>query len=423
MATLIKNVHVIDPRTGFDAVDDVVISPEEIRISPQNVVAHEVMDGTGKILAPGLIDLHVHFREPGFTHKETIASGIRAALAGGVTSALVMPNTNPTIDAPKHVAFQLERARRFDFDLMVSAAASVGLKGEVMTDVQSLKAASIKALTDDGRPILDNELMEKVLRRCRMHKLICMQHAEDTRLSQMASINCGRTSARLGIPGQESAAEYNLVARDIALAERIGARYHVLHLSCKESLRLVADAKTRGAPVSCEVAPHHLLLCDDDVIDRDTFKKMNPPLRAREDARALVNALATNTIDAVASDHAPHSQKEKRAPLTCAPFGVVGLESSILILLTLVKKQKLSLRRAIELMTAGPARVLGEEQRIGSLFGAAKNAVLLDPNCARIFSRRDLVGTSFNSPYFGMEIFGRVNATFLNGAIKYRSNV
>ncbi len=424
MTTLIKNVRIIDPMSDIDLIDDIAIGRDEITISPRGDGFSVVIDGTNKVVAPGLIDLHVHFREPGFLHKESIATGIQAALRGGVTSALVMPNTEPAIDEPKHIALQKARAKKSGFDLMVAACASKGLRGEHVVDIGALRAAGASAVTDDGKPILGSQMMENVLRACRRHDLVCMQHAEDTQLSHYAAMHEGKVSTKLGVTGQPCEAEYKLVERDIKLAHRIGARYHVLHISCKESLALVERAQRQGARVSCEVTPHHLLLCDEDVMSKDTFKKMNPPLRPRDDAQALLHGLHKGHIAAVASDHAPHATKEKRAPFDCAPFGVVGVESSILVLLTLVKKGKLSLRRAIETMTIGPAQILQEEHRIGGLLGERryKNAVLLDPNCSRIFSKRDVAGLSSNSAFFGREIFGRLLATFLHGELVYRSH-
>lgn len=418
MGTLITKVRIIDPCHDLDLVDDVFIDPHGIKIAPTTIFnANTVLDGRGKILAPGLIDLHVHFREPGFCHKETIASGIRAALAGGVTSALVMPNTSPVIAAPKDVFFQTSRAQKWGFDLMVAAAASRDLQGEIATNIAQLKYAGIKAVTDDGKPILGDGLMEQVLRQCRVHNIVCMQHAEDLHISKNAAMNEGAYSRKFGIAGQPASAEFDLIARDLKLVHRIGARYHVLHVSCAQSLALIRKAKVNGMRVTCEVSPHHLLCTERDIVGSDSCKKMNPPLRSRIDQEALINALADGLIDAVASDHAPHSRKEKRHSFAHAPFGVVGVESAIIVLMTLVKQGHISLKRAIESMSSAPAAVLDVSQRIGSLIGEQhyKNAVLLDPHCERIFSQRDLHGLSVNSSLLGRQLYGRVIATFLHG--------
>lgn len=421
MGTLIKEVRLIDPLAKIDDVTDVYLDHGRVDLCPSGINPKLILDGKKKLLLPGLIDLHVHFRDPGFFNKEDISSGIKAAIAGGVTSALVMPNTDPPIDELKHVDYQLRRGTKNGFDLMVAAAASRGLLGKCVSDIGNLKRAGIKAVTDDGKPILAKDLMARILKLCRLHGLVCMQHAEDLTISRHASLNEGMISKKHKLAGQPCASEYSLVARDIQLAEEVQARYHVLHLSCSETLRLVKRAKRQSNLITCEVTPHHLLLNEFDVGELDTLKKMNPPLRTFKDTQALIDGLNDGSIDAVASDHAPHSCKEKRRPFTLAPFGVVGVESSIKVLLTLVKKGKLSLHRAIESMTVGPAKVIGESHRIGSLLGKSmeKNAVLIDPDFKGIFSRKDLRGRSKNSAFLGMTLYGSVCATFINGHIAF----
>lgn len=417
MATFVRNVRVIDPKAGIDSIDDVIISPEEIKLAPTRIDNNiRGIDGKDLILVPGLIDLHVHFRDPGFLYKEDCYSGIHAALHGGVTSALVMPNTSPTLDCPKWLIHQFKSAKKSGFHLMVAAAASKGLLGQKVTDIGVLKQSGASAITDDGKPILRDEHMIEVLRACRRHDLVCMQHAEDTTVSCGHSLHDGEASKRLKVPGQPRAAEVDLVKRDIALAEQIGARYHVLHISCKESLKLIEHAKRRGVRASCEVTPHHLLLADKDIKELNANKKMNPPLRERADQQALLDGINNGVIDAVASDHAPHSRSEKMSSFLKAPFGVVGVETSILVLMTLVAKHKISLTKAIKLMTTGPASVLNDEN-IGTMFkeSCRKNAVLIDPNFRSMMTESHLYGRSKNSAFLGMEVFGRVMATFLNG--------
>lgn len=419
MTVLIRNVRAIDILADIDTVVDAFIGPGFISLSPKKITPRHIIDGRNLILVPGLIDLHVHFREPGFIYKEDICSGIKAALAGGVTSALVMPNTHPAIDSLSRVDYQIRRKNPVNFDLMVAGAASENLAGLKPSSLLTSCKAPVKAVTDDGRPILDETLMKNILRRCRFHNIVCMQHAEDIFISQHASINEGHISRRFNIAGQPKKAEYDLIARDIELAKKIQARYHILHLSCKESLQIVRKAKRSKALVTCEVAPHHLLLSQCDIRSLDPNKKMNPPLRSKTDVEALLEGLHDGSIDAVASDHAPHSRREKRRPFTEAPFGVVGLESTILVLLTLVKRG-LSLKRAIASMTTGPARVLQDPRRGCMLHQQAlKNAVLIDPNYQSMFSIRNLAGRSINSAFFGMELFGQVKATFLDGQIVF----
>lgn len=424
MATLIKNARIIDPKAHLDVCEDIYIDNERIEIAPSRMPAGTIiLRGRGMIVAPGLIDLHVHFREPGFLYKEDINSGIRAARAGGVTSALVMPNTNPAIDQVKSVLYQHRRAKPSGFDLMVAAAATMGLEGKELSDVEALKRAGAKAFTDDGKAIVDEQHMEKLLRACRRHNTLCMQHAEYANISCHAPVHEGQASKSMRLNGQPSSAESLMVARDLKLAERIGARYHVLHVSSKESLALMRRAKTRTKAVSCEVSPHHLLLCEREILTCDANKKMNPPLRSRSDQEALVEGLIDGTIDAVASDHAPHARSEKKLGLSEAPFGVVGVETAILALLTLAKRGALSLTRAIALMTEGPARVLGENERIGTLIGSQvlKNICVLDPNFSQLLSPRNLHGRSKNSAFIGMQMYGRVMATFQNGHLVYRA--
>ena len=424
MNHLLKKVHVVDPRAGLDQVCDVLIGEDAIILDPAAVSErYEAIPGEGLYLFPGLVDLHVHFREPGFMHKEDIGSGIRAALAGGVTSALAMPNTDPAIDNFKLVDYQLKRAKRSGFDLMVAACASKGLMGREAVDVGEVKRAGAMAITDDGKPIKSDLLMENILRQCRRHDLVCMQHAEDLDISHNAPLNLGKVSEKTQLMGQSSKAESSLIARDIGLARKISARYHVLHLSCKESLSLLREVKRDSKLFSCEVAPHHLLLSEYAASGLDTNKKMIPPLRSREDVQSLVEGLEEGIIDAVSSDHAPHSEREKALSFADAPFGVVGLESSILVLLTLVKNRRLSLNRAIASMTANPAKILGQPDRIGTLVGphALKNAVLVDIDHRSVFSQRHLKGRSKNSAFLGMELYGRVLATFLNGRLAYRA--
>lgn len=419
MATLIKKVRVIDRAAKIDVCEDVFITPESIEIAPHNPNPDRVIEGKHLWLLPGLIDLHVHFREPGFTHKEDINSGIRAALCGGVTSALVMPNTYPAIDNYHAVWFQLQRAKKIGFDLMVAACGSRQLRGEQITDIAALKRAGAKAITDDGRPLFSDSLMENVLRACRTYDLLCMQHAENLCQTHGAPLHQGFISNANGLAGQPACAESKMVERDIALAQKIGARYHVLHISAAETLKLIKKAKKDGMNISAEVTPHHLMLSEFDLRGLNTRKKMNPPLRSKADRESLIDALNDGTIDAVASDHAPHTNKEKALPFSEAPFGVVGLETSMLVLLTLVKKGKLDLFRAIDAMTTAPAKILRESHRIGSMFlkDSLKNAVLIDPHYQSVFSERHLAGRSKNSPFIGTLLYGKIMATFLNGKI------
>jgi dihydroorotase len=412
----------MDIYAGVDLIDDVAISEDAIMVSPININPKKIINGRRLLFIPGLIDMHVHFREPGFIHKEDISSGIKAALGGGVTSVLVMPNTNPAIDQVKHVHYQMKRAR--SFNLMVAASASKGLLGKEPTNIYELARVGVKAITDDGYCVIDSLLLEKIFRQCRLNNVVFMQHAEDKSISQGAPFHDGLCSKKLKASGQPAKAEWGVIERDLKLAQAIGCRYHALHVSCQESLKLIKEAKKISPSISCEVTPHHLLLNEFDVRNKNPNAKMNPPLRSKEDVFALLQGLCDESVDVVASDHAPHSCREKRKGIDDAPFGVVGLESTILVLLTLVKKYGLPLSRAIASMTTKPAFVLKEVGFIGTMIGekAKKNAVLLDPECRSIFLKRSLLGRSYNSPFLGMELFGKVKATFLGGHLVYGDN-
>jgi dihydroorotase len=424
MAYLIKKARIIDPKAGIDIIDDLFISPNTLEIAPSVLPNnYSLFDGQGLIVAPGFIDLHVHFREPGFNYKEDISSGIRASLAGGVTSALVMPNTKPAIDSASRISYQKFRARRMGFDLMVAAAGTKNLRGLELTDVYELKKAGAHAITDDGLPIAHDNHVQDIMKACRRHNLVFMQHAEDFTLSAHAPIHDGSFSKYFNIPGQVALAESAMIKRDLAFAESIGARYHVLHLSTKESLDLIRKAKRKKLRVSCEVTPHHLLLCEKALWRDSSNKKMNPPLRTAHDCDALIAALNDGSIDAVASDHAPHARFEKKEGLFKAPFGVVGLETSMRVLLSLVKEERITLVRALELMSVGPAKILEEEERIGTFIGqaASKNIVILDPHAHRVIGPHDFKGRSYNSAFMGMRLWGKIRATFLNGNLVYES--
>lgn len=422
MTTLIRNARLIDPAAGIDRIADLLVSPDGIQIDPADPVADDVIDATGQWAMPGLVDIQVHFRQPGFEYKETIQTGSAAALAGGITSVVVMPNTRPSLDTPELVAFESEEAERVDgIRILVAACATVGIQGEELTDHGVLKGAGAIAITDDGMPVMDDGLMEGSLRQCAEHDLLFMQHAEDITVTKHAPMTLGPTSEALGVRGQSAEAEGMMVERDVALARKTGARYHVLHTSTKRSLDAIRAAKLEGLPVSCEASPHHLLLTDEACAGGDPNKKMNPPLRAESDRRALVEALLDGTVDAVATDHAPHSAAEKAKGFVDAPFGVIGLETAFASVLTFVHDGRLPDTRAVELMTAGPARVLKMEGRVGTVVGegAPADLVLVDPAETWTVTDDQLKGRSKNSCFLGRTFKGKVTHTFLRGKLRY----
>jgi dihydroorotase len=417
---LLEGARVLDPASGLDEAVDVLVEGGEVTVAPASVPdgARRVSLGDRWIL-PGLVDIQVHFRQPGFEHKETIASGAAAAFAGGVTSVVVMPNTKPTLDTPDAVARQLALGREAGLDLMVAAAVTVGLAGEELTDHAALKEAGAIAVTDDGLPVLDDDVMRASLEACAQNDLLFMQHAEDTTLTRHAPMTASEAQRALGVDGQPADAEGIMVERDVRLAGETGARYHVLHTSTARSLRAVREAKAAGHRVSCEASPHHLLLTTDACRDGDPNFKMNPPLREEADRHALVEALADGTVDALATDHAPHTADEKARGFVDAPFGVIGLETAFAALLRFVDDGTIELRRAVELMTTSPARVLGRSD-LGVLRGARALCVV-DPAREWEVTEDALAGRSKNSAFLGQRFKGRVIATL--GAGRWRHDV
>lgn len=435
--TLLRGGRVLDAYLRLDTIEDVLVWPDRCEVGPASVPANATLvDVRDRWVLPGLIDLQVHFREPGQTHKEDLLSGSRAALAGGITRVVVMPNTTPCLDDPALVRLQQDKPREHGgIHVEVAAAATAGLAGLRVSDHAALKAAGAVALTDDGLPVLDDAVMAAVFAACAKHDLVFMQHAEDLRLTKVdghhAPMNESLMQHRAGVRGQPAFTESSVVERDLALAERAGARYHVLHTSTAASLELIRQAKMRGVRVTCEASPHHLLLCDDDVVkagvttptsadDLDPNKKMNPPLRSRADRDALQQALADGTVDAVATDHAPHAAFEKARGFVDGPFGVIGLETAFAALLTFVDGGLITPLRACELMTSGPARVLGKTGRVGTFAGEHGDVVVVDPRHAWDVTTGALLSKSKNSAFLGMRFRGRVERTYLRGLCAYQ---
>jgi dihydroorotase len=418
---LIRGARCIDPANDLDQVGDLWVHPQGIVLNPQTIEGDpEVLDGTGLWVMPGLIDLQVHFREPGFEYKETIESGSAAALAGGITTVVVMPNTRPALDTPDRVAYESEESERVNgIRILVAAAATQGIEGEALTDHGALKGAGAVAITDDGMPVMDAGIMEGSLRQCKEHDLLFMQHAENIDMTGHAPMTQSPVSEEIGVRGQPSDAEGDMVERDVALVEKTGARYHVLHTTTARSIRAVRAAKAKGLPVSCEVSPHHLLLTYEACSTADPNTKMNPPLRSEADRQALILAMADGTADAVATDHAPHSANEKARGFVEAPFGVIGLETAFAAVMEFVHDGTISPNRAVELMTSGPARVLKLSETVGSFTAQAADVTLVDPNQEWVVQADDFKGRSKNSAFIGRKFKGRVVATVMRGDLRY----
>jgi dihydroorotase len=419
---LIKAGRVIDPAAGIDAELDVLLRDGRVaEVAPKNKIrgsADERLDARGLIVAPGFIDLHVHLREPGQGYKETIASGTAAAAAGGFTSVCCMPNTSPVVDSEEWVRWLQQSERGAVVNLFPIAAATRESKGEILTDFRLLQRAGAIAVTDDGRPLLDDQLMREALQLSAQLNLPVIQHAEDTRLTEHASMHEGPTCFRLGLRGIPAAAESAIVDRDVQLAQATGGHLHVAHLSTADALKAVRRGRRAKARVTCEVTPHHFTLIDENVGDYNTNCKMNPPLRSAADREAILVALADGTIDAIATDHAPHASHEKQMEFERAPFGITGLETALGLAIThLHREHKIPISRIIELLTAGPARVLNLRGRGSLAVGNHADLTIFDPRKRWTFDADKSLSKSRNTPFDGCQLTGKVTVTIVGGRI------
>jgi dihydroorotase len=425
MNILIKGGRVIDPRHQVDRQADVLITGGRVaEVGPglRAPADTRVVDASHKLVTPGLIDLHVHLREPGQEYKEDIASGSRAAVAGGFTTMCCMPNTVPTNDCRSVSDLIVRRAREVDLARVLPIGAiTQGLKGEALAEMGEMKDAGIVAVSDDGKPVMNAEVMRRAMEYARTFGLPVVQHCEDLNLAAGGVMNEGANATRLGLRGQPGAAESVMVARDVDLTALTGARYHVAHMSVARSAELVRDAKRRGLPVTCEVTPHHLLLTDAACCDYHTDTKMAPPLRTQADLDALCAALADGTVDCIATDHAPHSPVEKELEYDFAAFGVVGLETALALTLGLVERGVITLPRLVELYTIGAARCFDLDARgLGHLgVGAAGDVTVIDPSAAWTIDRARLRSKSKNTPFHGRAVRGRAILTVMNGRVVY----
>ena len=420
MQLLLKNGRLVDPLTRRDEEIDIHIVDGKIARIARGVTVPDaqVVELRGKVVSPGLIDMHVHLREPGFEYKETILTGCTAAAAGGFTAVCCMPNTNPPIDDESVVRLVKERARAaLDglVDVYPVAAVTKERKGEHLAPLAELAAAGAVAFTDDGDPVYDAEIMRRAMEYAAMYSRPVIQHAQDLPMTKGGAMNEGVVATRLGIPGMPSAAEDIVVARDIHIARYTGSRYHLAHMSTAGAAALVRAAKAEGLPVTCEVTPHHFTLTDEAVAGFDTNTKMNPPLRAKTDVDAIRKALRDGTIDVIATDHAPHSFDEKQVEYQTAPFGIVGLETALALALTeLVQGGVLTLSTLIEKMSTNPRRILNlPEIRIAE--GQPANLTVFDPSAEWIVDVQAFKSRSKNSPFGGRRLTGKPVGIINNG--------
>jgi dihydroorotase len=425
---LVKGGQLLDPAAKVNAPMDILLRdgrvaevalPNKIRGS-----ADEKFDARGLIVAPGFIDLHVHLREPGQSYKETIASGTAAAAAGGFTSVCTMPNTAPVVDTAEWVTWLRSPERGAVVNVFPIGAATRGSRGQTLSDFAALQRAGAVAVTDDGKPILDDDVMRMALRLGAELNFPVVQHAENTRVTENCSMHEGATSFRLGLRAMPGSAEATVVDRDVNLAQQIReSRLHVAHLSTSEALKSVRRGKRARARVTCEVTPHHFTLLDENVGEYDTNFKMNPPLRSANDREAILVALADGTVDAIATDHAPHALHEKQVEFERAAFGITGLETALALAITkLHREHKIPLTRIVELFTAGPARVFDLRGRGSLARGNFADVTIFDPKKRWTFEASKSLSLSRNTPFDGWQFTGKVVATIVSGKMVFRAD-
>ncbi len=429
---LIVNGRLIDPASNMDAPRDLLLRDGRVAAVEEPgklaaVSAAETIDAAGMIVAPGLIDVHVHLREPGQTYKESIATGTAAAAAGGFTSVVAMPNTVPVNDTVAKLEWMLDTARGSVVKLFAMPAATMGSMGEKLTNFDALRAAGAVGFTDDGKPVLEDNIMRAALVAAARAEVPVSQHAEDTRLTGGCSMNAGTVAFRLGLRGMPVEAEARIVERDIQLlrdierAEGLRPHLHVQHVSTARAMEAIRAAKREGLHVTCEVAPHHFTLTDEAVGDYDTHAKMNPPLRAEADRAATVAALIDGTADCIATDHAPHAAHEKEQEFERAPNGITGLETALgLVLRVLHKEQGLPLSRILSLMSTAPAGIAALAGRGSLAPGHFADVVIFDTNAEWRYDVKATCSKSRNTPFDGARMLGRVHATVCEGRVVYR---
>jgi len=427
-ALVIRGGHLIDPANGVDGLKDILLKDGRVaeiagpgKLKQAN--GAEVLDATGLTVAPGLIDMHVHLREPGQGYKETIASGTAAAAAGGFTSVAAMPNTRPVNDSPEITRWMQAPERGAAVRVFPIAAATRGSKGEAINDFAALKSAGAVAVSDDVLPILKDSLMRETLAAAARVGLSVIQHAEDTRMTQGASMNAGPTAFRLGLRGWPNEAESSIVERDIRLVHELRdarAHLHVAHISTAAALAAVRQARRNGLRVTCEVAPHHFLLTEEHVGLYSTNAKMCPPLRSAADRDAMIEAILDGVVDAIATDHAPHAVHEKEVEFENAPNGITGLETALgLSLRWLHKEGKLPLGRVLSLLSAQPAALLNLKGRGTLVAGSFADVVIFDPKAEWTYNARATKSKSRNTPFDGWAMQGKVRWTISEGRIAY----
>ena len=421
MKTLIKGGRVLDPASGKDGIYNILIEDGIIvSVDTKEATADEVIDATGCYVMPGLVDLHVHFREPGFEYKETIKTGAMAAARGGVTSVFTMPNTNPVIDSVEMINRVNDIAAR---DSVVNvyqvAAVTLGQIGNEVTDIKALHDAGVVAISEDGKSVMNAELYRNAMKTAAECGVTMLAHCEDRNMVSGGALNQSAKSEELGVKGISNAVEDVIVARDILLSKETGCRLHLCHCSTADSVKMIEIAKNEGLKVTGEVCPHHFTLCDEDIPCDNADYKMNPPLRSRADMEALKEGLKSGIMDVISTDHAPHSEEEKKRPIANSPFGITGLETSLSLTYTeLVCGGYLTPMQMVEKMSYNPAKIVGIDR--GTLLpGAVADITIMDPEAEYVIDRNDFVSMGHNTPFDGRKVKGVVRYTLVNGEKVY----
>lgn len=426
MKILIKNGQMLNPsdktdETGDLYIEDGVIKEKGVSLE-LSCQPDKVIDAKGCYVMPGLIDLHVHLRDPGLTHKEDIASGSRSAARGGFTTILAMPNTKPVIDSPDRVLYVVNKAEEMaPIHVLQIGAVTRQQKGEELADIEGMIQAGIPAISEDGKSVMNVKLYKEAMEIAAEHNIPVFAHCEDQNLVNGGCVNEDRHSREQGLPGISNAVEDVIAARDIVLAKETGARLHLCHCSTEDSVEMIRLAKEEGLPVTGEVCPHHFTLTSDDMVPGDTNFKMNPPLRTPKDRQALLEGLKNDIIDVISTDHAPHSREEKQQSMEKAPFGIVGLETSVALTITqLVDKGVLTPMQMAEKMSYNPARIIGSDR--GTLdIGKPADVTVIDPNQEYVIDSMTFLSKGKNTPFNGWKVKGMVKATICDGKIAYQS--
>lgn len=422
MSILIKGGRILDPSQQLDRVMDLLLVDGKVSQIEESIDtdADRVVDACGMYVMPGLIDMHVHLREPGFEHKETIHTGGMAAARGGFTTICPMPNTKPATDNPERVSFVVQKAaEEAPVHVLPVGAVTLGQQGEELTDIAGMAAAGAIAISEDGKSVMNAALYREAMKRAAEKDVLVMAHCEDKNLVGRGALNAGKIAEENGVEGISNAVEDVITARDILLAKETGARLHLCHCSTKDSARMVKEAKEEGLTVTGEVCPHHFALTEEDIVPGDTNFKMNPPLRRQEDRQALKEGLRDGIFDVIATDHAPHHVDEKKKPMAEAPFGIVGSETAVALTITcLVEEGYLTPYQMAEKMSTNPARILKLDR--GSLkVGKAADVTLIDPEAEYVIDASLFASKGKNTPFHGRKVKGKVRMTIVDGTIVY----